>query len=143
MLWSRCPKTKFCGRARVVLAVSETVCHFNNGAGSTLTLMEALDVEPSSNMLSALRHEDINRVKEAARKVSEKTRLLRRKKRGQRKSKSANETVSYLPGAFGVEKQPEAYAVGTQINTVTKYGLKRKRITDKEGARNQKKMTVI
>ena len=125
------------------MAVSETVCHFNNGAGSTLTLMEALDVEPSSNMLSALRHEDINRVKEAARKVSEKTRLLRRKKRGQRNSKSANETVSYLPGAFGVEKQPEAYAVGTQINTVTKYGLKRKRITDKEGARNQKKMTVI
>ena len=81
VLWSRCPKTKFCGRTKLVMAVSETVCHFNTGAGYTLSLMETLDIEPSSNMLSALRREDSDRIKEAARKVSEKARLLRRKKK--------------------------------------------------------------
>ena len=44
--------------------------------------MEASDVEPSSNMLSALQLEDSDKIKEAGRKVSEKARLLRRKKRG-------------------------------------------------------------
>ena len=28
-----CPKTKVSGRAKLVIAVSETVCHFNTGAG--------------------------------------------------------------------------------------------------------------
>ena len=32
VLWRRCRKTKFCGRQKVELALSETVCEFNTGA---------------------------------------------------------------------------------------------------------------
>ena len=32
VLWSKCPKTKFCGKIKVLLAVSETVMYFNTGA---------------------------------------------------------------------------------------------------------------
>ena len=52
---------------------------------------------------------------------------MRRKKRGQKKSKGGNEKVSYLTGAFGVEKQPEAYAVGTEEVQKNKTKQQRKR----------------
>ena len=34
VLWSKCPKTKFCGKYKVSLAVTETVVHFNFGSTS-------------------------------------------------------------------------------------------------------------
>ena len=79
VLWGKCPKTKFCGRNKVLLAVTETVSHFNTGAASTASLLKAAGVVPSENMMSALRNTDIIRIKEAAIKVSEKACLSRRK----------------------------------------------------------------
>ena len=38
VLWGQCLKTKFCGRKKVELAVSETVCEFNTGAYSKVSL---------------------------------------------------------------------------------------------------------
>ena len=54
LLWSKCPKTKFCGKVKVLLAVSETISHFNTGSGSTVTLLNQLNIESSQNMLSAV-----------------------------------------------------------------------------------------
>ena len=38
VLWGRCPKTKFFGRQKVELPVSETVCEFNTNAYSKVSL---------------------------------------------------------------------------------------------------------
>ena len=73
VLWTKCPKTKFCGRTKDFLAVTETVSHFNTGAASTATLLKAAVVIPSET--------DIIRIKKAAINVSEKVRLSLRKLR--------------------------------------------------------------
>ena len=54
-LWQRCPKTHFCGKRRVVLAVCETVCVFNTGAGSTALLIKNCGVQPGINMIKSLK----------------------------------------------------------------------------------------
>ena len=82
VLWTKCPKTKFCGRVKLQLAVCETVTHFNSGAGARAVLLKASGVAPGTNMLSALRKSDDKRIKFAARKISAKARLNRRKLRG-------------------------------------------------------------
>ena len=66
ILWSKCPKTKFCGRTKVLLAVSETIMHFNTGAGSRVSVLSGVGVAAGRNMLTALRKEDNLRVAVAA-----------------------------------------------------------------------------
>ena len=35
-VWTRCPKTRFCGQQRVQVAVCEAFCQFNAGSGSVI-----------------------------------------------------------------------------------------------------------
>ena len=56
VLWTKCPKTKFCGRVKLLLAVCETVIHFNNGAGARAVLLKTSGFAPGTNMLSAQTH---------------------------------------------------------------------------------------
>ena len=46
----RCPKTKFCGRQKVELAVSETVCEFNSGAYSKVSLQFDCGLNASASL---------------------------------------------------------------------------------------------
>ena len=85
VLWSRCPKTKFCGKVKVELALAETICQFNSGAGIDVTLHEKYGANVSGNMLSSVRKIDKERVTNAAKKISEKARLDRRKRRSKLK----------------------------------------------------------
>ena len=91
---------------KLQLAVCETVTHFNSGAGARAVLLKASGVAPGTNMLSALRKSDDKRIKFAARKISAKARLNRRKLRGKTKSKPKVKTT-YMPGGFGLSKEPE------------------------------------
>jgi len=110
ILCSKCPKTKFCGKRKVLLAVSETVSHFNTGTASRATLMEAVAVNPSCNMLTALHKEDRIRIQHAAKKISERARVRRRKLRADKKSKT-DDVVNYQTGSFGLSCQPEDLTV--------------------------------
>ena len=114
VLWSRCLKTKFCGKVKVELAVAETICHFNSGAGANASLHESYGANVSSNMLSSLRKIDKERVKNAAKKISVKARLDRRKRRAKLKSKNEPKAISYMAGAFGISKQPEIDQIVTK-----------------------------
>ena len=69
ILWSKCIKIKFCVKVKVLLAVSETISHFNTGSSSKVTLLNQLNIDSSKNMLSALRKEDHNRIIIAAKKI--------------------------------------------------------------------------
>ena len=109
-LWSRCPKSKYCGKRRVIIAVCETVGVFNTGAASKANLMKSCGISPGLNMLKALRKEDKERIMSAAHKVSSKYRKRRQEIRSKRKSKA--DKLSYQAGAFGTSSKPEADGKG-------------------------------
>ena len=104
-LWSKCPKNKFCGKRRIVIAVCETIGIFNTGAASKAVLMKSCGVGPGSNMLKALRKEDKTRVQSAAYKISKKYRDRRQALRSKKKDKS--DKLSYSSGSFGLSAKPE------------------------------------
>ena len=108
LLWSKCPKTKFCGRQKILPAVSETIGEFNTGAASKAMVLKSSGVAPHHNMLSALRNADKIRIKKAAIKISEKARHARRKLRAKRKSK-VTDKISYMAGGFGLSEDPEDF----------------------------------
>ena len=108
MLWSKCPKTKFCDRQKILLAVSETIGEFNTGAASKAMVLKSSGAAPHHNMLSALRNTDKIRIKKAAIKISEKARHARRKSRAKRKSK-VTDKISYMAGGFGLFEDPEDF----------------------------------
>ena len=94
----------FCGQERVQVAVCEAVCQFNAGSGSVIELLSSLGSGLSGNTYRLLRQEDNRRLHEAARKISLKARLIRRKNRA--KKKATNESIKcvYFAGGFGVKK---------------------------------------
>ena len=76
-------------------------------------------------MLKAYRKSDKMRVQRAAKKISNKARLQRRKLRGKKKSKTVdNET--YLAGSFGVGTQPECLLESNVENKIKPVIRKRK-----------------
>ena len=100
-------KLNFAGRKRVMLAVCETINHFNVGASGKVEFFESIDLPLSANSLFEFHKEDEKRIKNAERKISVKARMARRKQRAKRKSKGAATKTSYLSGGFGLSKEPE------------------------------------
>lgn len=117
ILWSHCPKTKFCGARKVRIAVCKTIAVFNTGSASKAVLMKMCGIEPGRNTMKALRLQDKLRSSSAAQKVSKKYKEQRRKLRSQRKVKG--DSTAYHPGNFGLTSQRE-------VNMTSK-GKKRKR----------------
>ena len=73
----------------------------------TLVLPVVLDlcgVTPGAETMSALRKQDDVRIKNAAKKISEKYRKKRQKLRSEKKDKS--DKKSYQPGGFGLSAKP-------------------------------------
>ena len=68
MLWGKCPKTQFCGKRQVNIAVSQTVALFNVGAGSDAVLLKSCGVSPGKNTVKALHKKDKQRLYHAAKK---------------------------------------------------------------------------
>ena len=92
MLWSVYPKTKFCGRSKVLLAVTDTVLKFNSGSGNKLPLLNSFGISPSRNMVQQLYQEDYLRIKNAESKVNIVNRIARRKLRAKKhKQKKAKQ----------------------------------------------------
>ena len=104
VLWSKCPKTKFCGARRVRIAVCETIAAFNTGAASKAVVMNLCGVTPGVHTMKALRKQDATRIKNAAKKVTLKYRERRQKLRAQRKSKG--DKTAYQAGGFDLSAKP-------------------------------------
>ena len=107
ILWSKSPKTKFCGKTKVVLAVTDTVSYFNTGAASQIALLNSISIESSSNMFSAMRKQDQSCIVVASKKISEKARMQRRKIRAKKLNKKDEMTVQYQAGSFVLSREPE------------------------------------
>ena len=113
VLWSKCPKRKFCGLTKVKLAVAETVLEFNTGS-SAIASINSFDY--SRNAMSTFGKIERSRINDAARKITEKARLIRRKARAKKQNKSESKTTTYIPGGFGVQKAPEIDFILAGIN---------------------------
>ena len=124
VLWSRCPKSKFCGVVKVKLAVAETVCQFNTGMDTFVSLHKAMETNVSKTAINTLRKLDKIRVQNAARKILANARLTRRKARAKKHISQATKKQSYVPGGFGTNKVPEG-------NVNLKCSLKVKQKDDK------------
>ena len=133
ILWSICPKPKFCGRMRLETAVCEAVCHFNKGATGKSDLISSFGIQPGHNMLLAIKKHNEKRVKKAAVKISVKYRERRRKLRAEKKSKIDKEVV-YQAGSFGLSSMPDSIFTSTpkKAREDRKNGAKKSMGKDKE-----------
>ena len=104
ILWSKCPKTRFCGARRVRIAVCQTVASFNTGAGSCALNLDLCGVTPGSYTMRALDKQDKMRLRNAAKKVSDNYKKSRRKRRAQKKEKA--DKTAYQAGAFDLNVMP-------------------------------------
>ena len=110
VLWGRCLKTKFCGKQKVKLAVSETVCEFNTGAYSKVSLQFDCGLNVSSNIIpsASLQY----RIKKVAMKILDRARLTHRKARVKKIFKNDKDNCnSYMAGGFGTSKTPKVLSV--------------------------------
>ncbi|CAB3999514.1 Hypothetical predicted protein [Paramuricea clavata] len=98
ILWSKCPKTKFCGARLVRIAVCETIAMFNTSASSKAAIMELRGVTAGAHTMKAFRKQDDSRLKNAARQVSAKYIERRQKLRSQRKAKGGTGTPTNQVG---------------------------------------------
>jgi hypothetical protein len=101
MLWSKCPKTKFCGAQKGTIAVCETIALFNTGTASKAMVMNIFRITPGTNTMKALRQQDQSRIKAASKKVSAKYQKQRQKLRAQKRSKG--DKTAYQAGGFSLE----------------------------------------
>ena len=120
-LWSLVPKTRFCGKRRVVIGVCEAICVSNTGAATSSLLLERLGIEPGENTLRALRQEDRARLYNATRKISEQYQKRRKRLKFQKKLKRDDNTT-YKAGGFGVNTLPEEV-----VKTIEKNGAKNRK----------------
>ena len=83
----------------------ETVAVFNTGSGSKAVVMKLCGISRSGiQTMRALRAQDQDRIKAAAKKVSLKYRERRKKLRAQRNAKG--DQNAYRPGGFGLSSKP-------------------------------------
>ena len=104
ILWSKCPKTKFCGARRVRIAACATIAAFNTGAASQAVILQLCGVTPGIQTMRGLRKQDATRMRNVAKKVSEKYGKRRQKLRAKKKDKLDRE--SYQHGGFGLGVKP-------------------------------------
>ena len=117
-LWSLVPKTRFCGKRRVISGVCEAICVSNTGAATSSLLVERLGIEPGENTLRALRQEDRARLYNATQKISEQYQKRIKRLKFQKTLKRDNNTT-YKAGGFGVNTLPEEV-----VKTIEKNGAK-------------------
>ena len=93
ILWNKFPKTRFCGKTKIILVVTNTVNHFHTGPTPHIALINSMSTESSSNMFSAVCKQEQSRLAVTPKKNTEKTRMQRRKLRSKILNKAKEMTV--------------------------------------------------
>ena len=86
------------------LAACETIAAFNTGAASKAVVLDLCGVSPGAQTMSALSKQDDVRIKNAAKKVSEKYRKKRQKLRSEKKDTADKKSNQH--GGFGLSAKP-------------------------------------
>ena len=77
ILWSKCPKRLFCGKARLTISVCETITYCNEGALSRKRFK--LNLNSSVNTTLGLRKQNTTRIRHAKKKITEKYKKQRQR----------------------------------------------------------------
>ena len=85
ILWSKCPKTKFCGARRVGIAACTTIAAFNTSAASQAVTLQLCGVTPDIQTMTCLRNQDATRMRNAEwrkwmKSIEEKAKATRKEK---------------------------------------------------------------
>ncbi len=107
VLWGQCPKIKFCGKRKVVIAACQTVSRSNIGASSLADIMKVCSIHPGHHTMRALRKADKDRLKNAAVKISQNYKSRRRYLRAKRLKKKDKAKEVYVSGGYGLTGEPE------------------------------------
>ena len=114
VVWSKCPKIKFTSKQKANLAVCDSICQFNTAAANKAII---IDINASSRT-AGFRKEDVERMKNAERKISISSRS---KRRADNKNKSDiymhSTKLAYFPGAFGLS-EPDIYIDVNNAGTI-------------------------
>ena len=105
IIWSRCPKTGFCSRVSVEIAVSLAVITFNHGLEGLSPLFgRLLGSPPSAFTANYIASPDSKRIKKAVQKAGYTSKRQRKSMRSTalvtEKRHVAREGVTYESGAF-------------------------------------------
>ena len=95
-----CPKTQFCGKRRIDIAVAATVGNFNTGAGNEAILLQSFRISDSINTRNAVKLKDQKRLHFAAKKASENYKMGRLALRAFTKAKA--DKTFYSSVSFGL-----------------------------------------
>ena len=106
LIWKQCPKTTFCGRKTVEMAVSLALCQFSMGASSQSVLCQVLGIPPGMYLERNSVRKDIKRL-EKAEIASQEGAKLRRKQLKFKKTVKDNqmkqkEGQTYKGGQFNL-----------------------------------------
>ena len=105
VVWSRCPKRVFCGRARFEISVCEAIVQFNEGSKGRYYLFKTVNTTPVDNAVKGLSRIQRIRIRKASQKISDKYKKRRQALRLERKIKKKDK--SYVPGAFSTKPVPD------------------------------------
>lgn len=101
LVWLRCPKTTFCGKRVLNIAVYDAVLHFNEGSKGRIEVLRKAGLEPG--VFTIHLSQDINkrRIAKAELSISDLEKEARKKKREKRRSKEdEEEDLAYECGGY-------------------------------------------
>ena len=123
VLWKKCPKSVFCGNAKLRNCAAQTVIHWNQGAGGTTTILSGFGIHPGINTVVGFEKENTKRISSASVKISSRYRKRRQVLRQNRKSKPLD-TNNYSSGAFSINKTvPDSEQPAVELSKVVKNDL--------------------
>lgn len=119
ILWAKCPKRVFCGKAKLEAAAAQTIIAWNVGAAGQGAILERVGItDIGTNTLIGYQQENKKRIYHASRKVTSYYRRRRQRLRFLRK-KGKSSAKSYQSGGFTVNKLPDKDIIVDKLNTAS------------------------
>lgn len=105
LIWSKCPKTIFTGKARIEAGIAEGISIYNEGYVMTMTmLLEKSGVSPGRKTVDVAKKKDEDRLRLRKARSTEKYKKYRKAfqyaKKREEDAKRSKEGVTYEPGSF-------------------------------------------
>ena len=104
MIWKRVPKSMYVGMTQFQLGLYDAVANFNIGNSASIKVLEKLGLDSGYHTVIGCKELNVQRIKNAGRKESEKAKTRRRYLRGLQKSRGdknkQKEKTTYSAGGF-------------------------------------------
>ena len=104
LAWNKCPKHKWYGRKRIVMAVSSAALHFSWGATKQFDVMRKAEISSGKHSWKEARQREKGRIKQTEHRAQEKHKQYRRTRRQAEQREEdlhvTREGMTYVAGGF-------------------------------------------